>query len=43
MGATTSLVIILAGLNGAGKSITAPLSLRGTFAVDEFVNADAIA
>lgn len=36
-------VIILAGPNGAGKSTTAPLLLRDTFAVDEFVNADAIA
>lgn len=35
--------IILAGPNGAGKSTTAPLLLRDTFAVDEFVNADAIA
>ncbi len=36
-------VIILAGPNGAGKSTTAPLLLRDAFAVDEFVNADAIA
>ncbi len=36
-------VIILAGPNGAGKSTAAPLLLRDTFAVDEFVNADAIA
>jgi predicted ABC-type ATPase len=36
-------VIILAGPNGAGKSTTAPVLLRDTFAVDEFVNADAIA
>ncbi len=36
-------IIILAGPNGAGKSTTAPLLLRDTFAVAEFVNADAIA
>lgn len=36
-------IIILAGPNGAGKSTTAPVLLRDTFAVDEFVNADAIA
>ncbi len=36
-------VIILAGPNGAGKSTTAPALLRDTFAVDKFVNADAIA
>ncbi|MCD7908131.1 MAG: zeta toxin family protein [Clostridium sp.] len=36
-------VIILAGPNGAGKSTTAPMLLRDAFAVDEFVNADAIA
>lgn len=36
-------IIILAGPNGAGKSTIAPLLLRDTFAVDEFVNADAIA
>lgn len=36
-------IIVLAGPNGAGKSTTAPLLLRDTFAVDEFVNADAIA
>ena len=36
-------VIILAGPNGAGKSTTAPVLLRDTFAVGEFVNADAIA
>lgn len=36
-------IIILAGPNGAGKSTTAPALLRDTFAVDEFVNADAIA
>ncbi|MDR1535243.1 MAG: zeta toxin family protein [Planctomycetota bacterium] len=36
-------IIILAGPNGAGKSTTAPILLRDTFAVDEFVNADAIA
>jgi predicted ABC-type ATPase len=36
-------VIVLAGPNGAGKSTTAPMLLRDAFAVDEFVNADAIA
>jgi predicted ABC-type ATPase len=36
-------VIILSGPNGAGKSTSAPVLLRDTFAVDEFVNADAIA
>jgi len=36
-------VILLAGPNGAGKSTSAPVLLRDTFAVDEFVNADAIA
>lgn len=36
-------VVILAGPNGAGKSTTAPLLLRDTLAVEEFVNADAIA
>lgn len=43
MEVTTPQVIILAGPNGAGKSTTAPLLLRDTLAVDEFVNADAIA
>jgi predicted ABC-type ATPase len=36
-------VIVLAGPNGAGKSTTAPWLLRETLAVDDFVNADAIA
>lgn len=36
-------VIILAGPNGAGRSTSAPVLLRDTFSVDEFVNADAIA
>jgi predicted ABC-type ATPase len=36
-------LIVLAGPNGAGKSTTAPMLLRDAFAVDEFVNADAIA
>ncbi len=36
-------VVILAGPNGAGKSTAATAVLRGTFAVDEFVNADVIA
>jgi predicted ABC-type ATPase len=36
-------VIIVSGPNGAGKTTTAPLILQGTLAVDEFVNADAVA
>ncbi len=36
-------VVILAGPNGAGKSTSAPLLLRDTLAVEEFVNADVIA
>ena len=36
-------VIVLAGPNGAGKSTSAAKLLLGTFHVDEFVNADAIA
>ncbi|MDL2286093.1 zeta toxin family protein [Desulfococcaceae bacterium OttesenSCG-928-F15] len=36
-------VIIIAGPNGAGKSTTAPILLRDTLAVDEFVNADTLA
>jgi predicted ABC-type ATPase len=36
-------VIILAGPNGAGKSTIAPMLLRDTFEVNEFVNADVIA
>jgi predicted ABC-type ATPase len=36
-------VVILAGANGAGKSTTAPVLLRGRLGVDEFVNADTIA
>ncbi|AMV40358.1 zeta toxin family protein [Planctomyces sp. SH-PL62] len=36
-------VIVLAGPNGAGKSTAAPSLLRGTLAVDHFVNADEIA
>lgn len=37
------VVVIVAGPNGAGKSTTAPHLLRETLAVEEFVNADAIA
>ena len=33
-------VIVLSGPNGAGKSTAAPVLLRGTLAVKEFVNAD---
>ena len=36
-------VVILAGPNGAGKSTVAPALLHGALAVNEFVNADAIA
>ncbi len=36
-------LIIIAGPNGSGKSTTAPFLLKGTFGVDEFVNADLIA
>ena len=36
-------VIIIAGPNGAGKTTLAPLLLRDTFGVMEYVNADAIA
>lgn len=43
MNAKQPHIIVLAGPNGAGKSTTAPVLLRDTFAVDEFVNADAIA
>lgn len=43
MSAKQPHIIILAGPNGAGKSTAAPVLLRDTFAVDEFVNADAIA
>ena len=42
--ADTSLrVVVLCGPNGAGKSTVAPRLLRGSLAVDEFVNADTIA
>ena len=43
MDARRPQLIILAGPNGAGKSTSAPDLLRDAFAVDEFVNADAIA
>ena len=36
-------VVILAGPNGAGKTSAAPLLLRDTYRVAEFVNADVIA
>ena len=36
-------VVVLAGPNGAGKSTAAPRLLRGTLAVEEFVNADTLA
>jgi len=37
------LVILVGGPNGAGKSTSAPVLLRDTFDVTEFVNADVIA
>ena len=40
---TQPSVIVLAGPNGAGKTTVAPLLLRETLGVVEFVNADAIA
>lgn len=43
MNSTSPHVVIIAGPNGSGKSTTAPMLLRDTFAVTEFVNADAIA
>ena len=36
-------LVVIAGPNGAGKSTLAPLLLRDTLAVTEFVNADVIA
>ncbi len=36
-------VIVIAGANGAGKSTLAPLLLRDTFGLMEYVNADTIA
>lgn len=36
-------LIVIAGLNGAGKSTVAPILLQETLGVNEFVNADAIA
>ena len=36
-------LVVLAGPNGAGKSTAAPVLLRGTLGVTEFVNADVIA
>lgn len=36
-------VIVIAGANGAGKSTLAPLLLRDTFGLLEYVNADTIA
>ena len=36
-------VVVIAGPKGAGKSTIAPSLLREALAVDEFVNADAIA
>lgn len=36
-------IVVLAGPNGSGKSTSAFSLLRGSFSVDEFVNADTIA
>ncbi|MCE7937175.1 MAG: Zeta toxin family protein [Chloroflexi bacterium CFX6] len=43
MAEQSPLVVVIAGPNGAGKSTTAPRLLQDALAVDEFVNADAIA
>jgi len=39
----TPSIVVVAGPNGAGKSTTAEDLLKGTLAVEEFVNADVIA
>jgi predicted ABC-type ATPase len=36
-------LIVIAGPNGAGKSTTAPMLLRRSRGLEEFVNADVIA
>jgi len=36
-------VVVIAGPNGAGKSTLAPILLRDTFGITEYVNADVIA
>lgn len=43
MAEETPSVIVLAGPNGAGKSTAAPVLLRGTLGIVDFVNADVIA
>ena len=43
MPTTNPSVIVLAGPNGAGKTTAAPVLLRETLGVVEFVNADTIA
>ena len=43
MSEVSSQVVIIAGPNGAGKSTLAPILLRETFGVLEYVNADPIA
>lgn len=43
MADSSPLIVLIGGLNGAGKSTTAPLLLRDALQVDEFVNADVIA
>ena len=42
MGESKPQVVIIAGPNGAGKSTLAPIILRDTFGLLEFVNADTI-
>ena len=42
MGETSPQVVIIAGPHGAGKSTFAPILLRDTFGLLEFVNADTI-
>ena len=42
MSETNPQVVIIAGPNGAGKSTLAPILLRDTFGLLEFVNADTI-
>jgi predicted ABC-type ATPase len=43
MAALMPNLVVLAGPNGAGKSTAAPVLLRRTLGVTEFVNADVIA
>jgi predicted ABC-type ATPase len=43
MAESTPNIIVIAGPNGAGKSTLAPLLLRDTFGLMEYVNADTVA